>query len=81
MVLRVGRSVVVYDRPHCSIDREFTVISPELYCVRQVGAAYAGPGKRGYPVLYDDHSAPPPICTMRWRFTGANTNDPVAVRS
>src|SRR5271157_4941222 len=30
MVLRVGHSVVVYDRPHCSIGREFTVISPEL---------------------------------------------------
>ena len=30
MVLRVGQSVVVYDRPHCSIGREFTVISPEL---------------------------------------------------
>ena len=31
MVLRVGHSVVVYDRPHCSIGREFTVISPELF--------------------------------------------------
>ena len=30
MVLRVGHWVVVYDRPHCSIGREFTVISPEL---------------------------------------------------
>ena len=30
---------------------------------------------------YDDHSAPPPICTMGWRFTGANLNNPVAVRS
>ncbi len=32
-------------------------------------------------MTYDDHSAPPPICTMRWRFTGANLNNPVAVRS
>src|SRR5271166_2198259 len=32
MVLRVGHWVVVYDRPHCSIGREFTVISPELLC-------------------------------------------------
>ena len=30
MVLRVGHWVVVYDRPHCSIGREFTVISPEF---------------------------------------------------
>ena len=30
MVLRVGHWVVVYDRPHCSSGREFTVISPEL---------------------------------------------------
>ena len=30
MVLRVGHWVVVYDRPHCRIGREFTVISPEL---------------------------------------------------
>src|SRR5271166_2421745 len=30
MVLRVGHWVVVYDRPHWSIGREFTVISPEL---------------------------------------------------
>jgi len=30
MVLRVGHWVLVYDRPHCSIGREFTVISPEL---------------------------------------------------
>ena len=39
---RVGHSVVVYDRPHCSIDREFTVSSPEL--LRPAGwGCYAGP--------------------------------------
>ena len=71
MVLRVGHWVVVYDRLHCSIGREFTVISPELYCVRQVGAAT--PGQRGCPVTQDDQSAPPAIWRMRWRFTGATT--------
>ena len=30
MVLRVGHWIVVYDRPLCSIGREFTFISPEL---------------------------------------------------
>ena len=80
MVLRVGQSVVVYDRPHCSIGREFTVISPELLRLAGWGC-YAGPGKRGYPVLYDDHSAPPrnlhdalaihrgEHSTIRWRST------------
>ena len=30
-LVRVGHSVVVYDRPHCSIDREFTATSPKLF--------------------------------------------------
>ena len=49
MVLRVGHWVVVYDRPHCSIGREFTVISPEL--LRPAGwECYAGPaGMPGAP--------------------------------
>ena len=69
------------DRPDYSNGREFTVISPELLrpagwdCLRRAWQ------KRGYPVPYDNHSAPPPICTMGWRFTGANLNNPVAVRS
>ena len=53
MGLRVGHWVVVYDRPHCSIGREFTVISPEL--LRPGGwGCYAGltgmPGDPGRSV-------------------------------
>ena len=49
MVLRVGHWVVVYDRPHWSIGREFTVISPEV--LRPAGwGCYAGPtGMPGDP--------------------------------
>src|SRR5271157_2365078 len=68
-----------HDRPHCSNGRDFTVISRDILrpanwkCLRR-------PGERGYSVL-DNHPAPPAICTMCWRFTGANLNNPVAVRS
>ena len=49
MVLRVGHWVVVYDRPHCSIGREFTVISPEVLRLAGWGC-YAGPaGMPGDP--------------------------------
>src|SRR5208337_2370506 len=47
--------------------------SRRSYCVREVGDAYAGRAQRGCPVTQDDQSAPPAICTMRWRFTGAHT--------
>ena len=47
MVLRVGHWVVVYDRPHCSIGREFTVISPEL--LGPAGWGCLRPGPAGMP--------------------------------
>ena len=37
MVLGVDHWVVVYDRPHCSIGREFTVISPEVITSGRLG--------------------------------------------
>ena len=59
-------------RPRCSFDRGFTVTLPELW--PPAGRyAHAESGERGCPVLYESQSAPPPICTMRWRFTGATT--------
>ena len=58
MVLRVGHWVVVYDRPHCSFGREFTVISPEPRPPTS-RYAHAESGERGCPVLYEYQSAPP----------------------
>ena len=81
MVLRVGHWVVVYDRPHCSIGREFTVISPELLrpagwgCLRRaVPTGMPGdPGRSvGTASNLDDALA---------IHRGATLNDPVAVRS
>jgi len=71
MVLRVGHWVLVYDRPHCSIGREFTVISPELLGPAGWGC-YAGPaGMPGAPRVSVGTARA--IWRMRWRFTGANT--------
>ena len=59
-------------RPRCSFDRGFTVTLPELWPPAD-RYAHAESGERGCPVLYESQSAPPAICTMRWRFTGATT--------
>ena len=66
-------------RPRCSFDRGFTVTLPEPR-PPTVRYAHAESGERECPVLYEYQSAPPPICTMRWRFTGAPLNDPMAIR-
>ncbi len=80
MVLRVGQSVVVYDRPHCSIGREFTVISPELLrpavwdCLRRAWqAGIPGTLRRSLGTATNLHDALAihrgEHSTIRWRST------------